>query len=72
MTKVISISDDVYENLKNFKKSRESFSVIIRKLIKEEKKKGMLSLAGAWKDNKEMVDIMKEILEDRKKFKLRN
>ncbi|MEK6934668.1 MAG: antitoxin VapB family protein [Nanoarchaeota archaeon] len=73
MTKVISISDDVYNSLKNLKKPGESFSIVIRKLVKKRKsKKGLLSLAGIWKNNEEMVKIMNNITEDRKKFKVGN
>ena len=72
MTKVISISDDVYSSLKTIKKQQESFSMIIRKLVRKEKEKGLISLAGAWKDNEEIAKIMKKIIEDRKEFKLRD
>ncbi len=34
MAKVISISDDVYEMLKSMKKENESFSDVIRRLIR--------------------------------------
>ncbi|AKG92224.1 putative ACR [Geoglobus ahangari] len=35
MTKVISISDDVYDMLKSLKRDDESFSEVIRRLIKK-------------------------------------
>ncbi|MBE8540002.1 DUF7557 family protein [Geoglobus acetivorans] len=34
MTKVISISDDVYDMLKSLKRDDESFSEVIRRLIR--------------------------------------
>ena len=34
MTKVISISDDVYDMLKSLKRDNESFSEVIRRLIR--------------------------------------
>jgi len=73
MTKVISISDDVYESLKNLKKPEESFSIVIRELVNKRKnKKGLLSLAGSWKNNEEIIKIMKKVIEERKKFKVGN
>ena len=71
MTKVISISEDAYEGLKDLKKTEESFSVVIRKLVANEKRKGLLGLAGSWKDNNEMLKIMDSVIKDRKNFKLR-
>jgi len=73
MTKVISISDDVYDSLKSLKKPEESFSIVIRELVNKGKnKKGLLSLAGSWKNNEEMTKIMKRVIEERKKFKVGN
>ncbi len=71
MTKVISISDDVYDSLKSLKKPEESFSIVIRELVKKNKK-GILSLAGSWRNNEEMTKIMKKVIEERKKFKVGN
>ncbi len=65
MTKVISISDDVYADLSALKSKNESFSEVIRELSREAKKKKLLSLAGAWKDAPEMDKIFKKILEER-------
>ena len=71
MTKVISISEDAYEGLKDLKKNEESFSEVIRKLVMKEKRKGLLDLSGSWKENNEMLRIMKSVIEDRRNFKLR-
>lgn len=71
MTKVISLSDDAYDDLKALKKENESFSKVVRRITSEEKRKNLLKLAGAWKDSPEMDKIMKEIIEERHKTKER-
>ncbi len=71
MVKVISISEDVYEGLKDLKDEKESFSQVIRKLISKEKRKELLSLSGTWKENNEIVKAMNSIIKDRKNFRLR-
>ena len=71
MVKVISISEDAYEGLKDLKDDKESFSEVIRKLVSKEKRKGLMNLAGSWKDDTEMLRIMKSVINDRKNFRLR-
>ncbi|MEK6861338.1 MAG: antitoxin VapB family protein [Nanoarchaeota archaeon] len=71
MVKIISISEDVYEGLVSLKRSKESFSEVIRRLVGKERRKGLLGLAGIWKENTEMLKIMKSVIEDRKNFRLR-
>lgn len=63
MTKVISISDEAYEELKRFK-GNVSFSKILLELAKMKKKKDILELAGSW-DNETALKIKKEILKER-------
>lgn len=71
MTKCITLSDDAYNSLKSLKNDEESFSDIVRKLAVKKKSEMILSLAGIWKDNSRVSNIMKEIYKDRKNFKLR-
>ncbi len=54
MVRVITIADDVYEELKEMKESRNmSFSQILRYLLKEVKSNpGLLRLAGSLDDKK--------------------
>ena len=72
MTKVISLSDDAYHDLKALKSKDESFSDIVRVLAHEVKRKKILELAGAWRDAPEMDTIFKKILEERHKTKERD
>jgi predicted CopG family antitoxin len=65
-TKNISIMDDVYDLLKSMKRSEESFSEEIRRLIKP--KGSILDLAGSWSDmSDEEADKIKENVENLRK-----
>ncbi len=64
MTKVISISDDAYEELMKIKNGF-SFTKIILELANEKKKKSIMDFAGAWK-NIDTDKIKKEIYNERK------
>jgi len=72
MVKMVSLSDDVYMDLKLLK-GRKSFSEIIREnIINKKKKRNIMELFGVFKENaEEWKEIEKKIYEDRKKFKLR-
>lgn len=73
MTKVISISDDVYGDLMKIKGDHESFSQFFRKFAAHEKKKPLLSFFGKWPGKKGELDEIKLKLEkERKVFKTRN
>lgn len=71
MVKIISLADDAYEELKTMKKEGESFSNVVRRVVKKEKGKSFLDLAGSWKSDKEIEGIFKQVIEDRKKVKFR-
>ncbi|HLC68155.1 MAG TPA: antitoxin VapB family protein [archaeon] len=72
MTKVISLSDDAYNELTKLKKSGESFSEIVLELTKKEKKP-LSYFFGKWAGPKEELDAMlKDIKETRKKTKMRD
>lgn len=62
-TKTISIRDDVYTLLKNLKKEEESFSDVIKKLVR--KKSNLSDYFGGLKDSK----ILSEIEKDSKKIR---
>ena len=64
MTKIISISDEAYEELKRLK-NRMSFTEIILDITKERKKESILDFAGAWKDI-DTDKIKEEIYNERK------
>jgi predicted CopG family antitoxin len=71
MTKVISLSDDAYNELAKLKKNGESFSKIVLELTKKEKKP-LSYFFGKWSDKESLNEIEKEIKESRKKFKLKD
>ena len=64
MTKIISISDDAYEELMRIKNGF-SFTKVILELTKEKKKKSIMKFAGAWKDI-DTDKIKEEIYKERK------
>ena len=74
MVKVISLSEEAYRRLKA-RKGDKSFSEVVIELdtnSEKKKKKNLMEFYGIWKDNTKEVEKMKKmIIEDRKKFKLR-
>ena len=71
MTHAVALADDAYEDLRIVKKEDESFSDVVRRLTKDEKKRIFLSAAGVWKDKPEMDAIFRKVLDERKDFKFR-
>ena len=61
MTKIISLADDAYANLKKTKRKGESFSKVIRRILK---KRDLTPFAGKWKGSTDELD---RILIDMKK-----
>ena len=72
MTKVISLSDEAYNDLKALKGHDKSFSDIVRELTQKVKRKKLMNLAGAWGDSPEMDIIFRGIFKERHKTKERN
>ncbi len=71
MVKVISIADDAYQELKELKEENESFSDVVRRITQKERSKSFLDLAGSWKADKDIENIFKKVLDDRKGVKFR-
>jgi len=72
MTKVISLSDEAYNDLKALKGHDKSFSDIVRELTQKVKRKKLMNLAGAWSDSPEMDNIFRDIFKERHKTRERN
>lgn len=64
MTKVISLSEEAYKTLKKLKRSGESFSDIIVRLIKGVEAKPLDEFAGKWVGN-DADEVLKNILRER-------
>ncbi len=72
MTKVISLSEAAYEEMKSLKHSGDSFSDVVLRLAEKEKKRTLLDFFGKWPgDTKETVEIKKELEKERRLFKTR-
>lgn len=69
MTKVISISDEAYNELSKMKNGM-SFSEVIITITKEKKRSNIMKFAGKW-DNNEALKIKKELMDERRKAKFR-
>jgi predicted CopG family antitoxin len=57
----ITLSNGAYDDLNSLKAENESFSDAVEKLIIEKRHKGLLRLAGIWKNKPEITRIMREI-----------
>ncbi len=65
--KTISLPDEAYNMLKNKKRTGESFTELILRLLAEPEQKEIIILAGTWKGSKEETDsILNIIYENRK------
>ena len=68
--KIITLKDEVYKELLKLK-GNKSFSETISELIKNKRLESIKNLKGIAKDSKFFEEIEKEILEERKKIKVR-
>jgi predicted CopG family antitoxin len=66
MTKVISLSNEAYETLKKQKKSGESFSDVVLRLVSEKKKKSLLEFSGKWAGD-DVDAVFLQVKKDREK-----
>lgn len=71
MTKVISISDEAYNELKKLKKEGDSFSDVVMKMARKERKP-LSAFLGMWPVPGELDRIEKELKKERKKAKMRD
>lgn len=64
MTKVISLSNEAYQTLKNSKKPGESFSDVVIRVVGEKKKKSILEFAGTWEGG-DIDEVLAKLMKDR-------
>jgi len=66
MTKVISLSNEAYQTLKDSKKPGESFSDVVLRIAKPKKKKSLLEFSGTWVGG-DADKVLAEIMKDRER-----
>ena len=72
MTKVISLSNTAYAEIKSLKKGDESFSDVVMKLVGGARQRPLMDFFGVWPGMKEEAfDIKKTLEKQRKQFKTR-
>ncbi len=72
MTKVISLSNLAYKEMKALKHLDESFSDVVLRLIHKPNKPSLLDLFGKWPgSNEEAINIKKILEKERKQIKTR-
>ncbi len=73
-TRTITVKEEAYKSLLELKREKESFSdVLLRALGKKTvKKSSVMNFFGVLKDSKNLEEMEKEILEERKKSGFRD
>ncbi len=66
MTKVISLSNEAYQTLKESKKPGESFSDVVLRIAKKKKKKSLLEFSGKWVGD-DADEVLSQIMKDRER-----
>ncbi len=70
--KTITISEEAYNLLKESKKENESFTEVIKRILKAKKKrKDFLDWLSSNKDLKDLADSVESVYTERKDIKLR-
>jgi predicted CopG family antitoxin len=64
MTKVISLSNEAYQTLKDSKKPGESFSDVVLRITKPKKRKSLLEFSGKWHGD-DADEVLAQIMKDR-------
>ncbi len=64
MTKVISLSNEAYQTLKDSKRPGESFSDVVLRVVKKKKKKSLLEFSGKWVGD-DINEVFAQIKKDR-------
>ena len=71
--KTITISEEAYNLLKESKKENESFTEVIKRILKAKKKrKDFLDWLSSNKDLTDLADSVESVYSERKDIKLRN
>lgn len=71
MTKIISLSDSAYEELKAMKHDEDSFSTVVMRLVDKAKQRSLKEFFGKWPGKEEEAAQIKETLrKERKHFRL--
>lgn len=70
LTKVISLSEEAYTELKKRKAAGESFSDVVLKMAKGKRTESIMKLAGSWKGD-DADKVMAEIMRQRRSVKSR-
>ncbi len=70
MTKVISLSNEAYQKLKNSKKPGESFSDVVMRIVSEKKKKSLLEFSGTWEGD-DADEVLAQLMKDREQSRSR-
>lgn len=71
MSKLISVSDDVYANLSKYKTNGRSFTEVIREFMASKNQGDIMEFAGILKDDKDLDDFKAAIQRDRRAAKSR-
>ncbi|MBI4140720.1 antitoxin VapB family protein [Candidatus Woesearchaeota archaeon] len=72
MTKVISLSNAAYDEIKSLKEGDDSFSDVVLRLAGSARKKPLIEFFGTWPGTREEAEkIKKELARERKTFKTR-
>ena len=66
MTKVISLSNEAYQTLKKSKKPGESFSDVVLRIMKPQKKKSLLEFSGKWVGD-DADEVLAQLMKDRER-----
>ena len=64
MTKVISLSNEAYQTLKNIKKPGESFSDVVLRVAGDKQKKSILEFSGKWVGD-DIDEVFLQVKKDR-------
>ena len=64
MTKVISLSNEAYQTLKDSKKPGESFSDVVLRVVNAKKKKSLLEFSGTWVGD-DIDEVFAQLKKDR-------
>jgi predicted CopG family antitoxin len=71
MSKLISVSDEIYANLSKYKMNGRSFTEVIRLFMESKNQGDIMEFAGILKDDKDLDDFKATIQRDRRAAKSR-